>query len=471
MNLTSKILFLMVFVSLLPAQKNWQAMFKAYAPGMVTINYYEQLLSYEEIEDKERVKRFLTGIIVDDHGLILTSSAIYPARIEFTGSGNMMASAKVPTEIKVKFSNEVELPAKFIGKDDDLGIAFIRLTDSVKTVPVKFNRVKQLSIGQEIFLFSHLPETYDFTPVLVKRRINAISRDTEAHYYFEKNFHSLINFGLAIDAKGRAIGYFYGGDVRNSRATPFPELSNNALCQLVLFNQFALLIKQPPVFKHKQTVRKKWLGIYMQPFTRDLARYFGHPEVQGILVNTIIKNSPAESAGLLPGDVITKINDQPLKAEKDSDLKTLRQIIRNQQADTVVLEIFRKNHFILKKVNLRGSPFSQFMAEEVANPDLGFSVKELTRDVILNQNFEPDVQGVWVSRVERAGWADIAGLQIGDLIKSIDDVKIHSIADIKQVFKQIKINKPQYVKLFVQHNSSTRFLFIKTNYKNNRGDE
>ena len=462
---------LLSLVSFLPAQKNWQKIFDAYSNKIVTINYYEQILSFEEIEDKERVKRHLTGIIVDDRGLILTSSAIYPAKIEFSASFNMMASAKIPTEIKVKFKNGIELPAKFIGKDDDLGIAFIQLTDFLQTVGVQFSKTNKLNIGQEIFLLTHLPESYDFNPIIVKRRINSIAGGNEPRYYFEKNFSSLTNFGLAIDASGRAVGYFYGGDRPVVNRLPFSGISSGGLAQIVLFNRFAEQVKQPPVFKHKQTVRKKWLGIYMQPFTRDLARYFGQPDLQGILINTVIKNSPAESAGLLPGDVITKINEQPLVAEKDSDLETLRQIIRNQKADTVVLEIFRTQHFVLKKVNLRGSPISQFMAEEVANPELDFSVKELTRDVILNRNLPPDTKGVWVSRVERAGWADIAGLQIGDLLLAINDVKIQSIDDIKKIFKQIEESKPKFVKLFVQHSGNTRFIFIKTNYQTRRGDE
>lgn len=78
------------------------------------------------------------------------------------------------------------------------------------------------------------------------------------------------------------------------------------------------------------------------------------------------------------------------------------------------------------------------MAEEVANPELDFSVKELTRDVILNRNLPPDTKGVWVSRVERAGWADIAGLQIGDLLLAINDVKIQSIDDIKRFLNKLK---------------------------------
>ncbi len=447
------------------SQENWQKIFNRYANKVVTISYFERLLSFEEIEDKEKVKRYLTGIVVDDQGLILTSSAIYPANIEFTSSPNLVASAQLPTAIKVKFNNGLEKAAEFVGKDDDLGVAFIRLKDSVKTDYVHFKRQKALVIGQKILLFHHLPESYDFVPIMVERRINALSDGQQHRYYFEKNFLSLGNFGLVIDQTGQAIGYFRANRLSSGRNLPFSEMNRGGLAQVVLYPRFAAQVVNPPFFQHKKTVRKKWLGIYMQPFTRDLARYFGQPNVKGVLVNTVIKNSPAEAAGLLPGDVITKINDLPLQAERESDLENFRQMIRNQTADTVTIEIFRQNHFLLKKVNLRGSPISQFMAEEVANPELGFSVKELTRDIILSKNLEADARGVWVSRVERAGWADIAGLQIGDLIKAIDDTKIQALSDVKNAFERISKEKPPYVKLFIQHGGSTHFLFIKTNYQ------
>ncbi|WP_457565980.1 PDZ domain-containing protein [Caldithrix abyssi] len=466
------LILLLSFIINAQAQKSWQKINERYSDKVVVISYFEPLLSFEEIKDKERVKRYLTGIVVDERGLIMTSAAIYPANIEFSASANMMASAQLPSDIKVKWGNGKELPAEFIGKDEDLSIAFIRLKDSVSTRPVQFQNKGQLQLGQKIILLHHLPASYDFANIMIERRINALSDEGEKRFYFENNFLSLSDFGLALDENGNAIGYHYLGRENVRRRMPFANVGAGQLGRIVLFERFAPLIKEPPFFKHKATVRKKWLGIYMQPFTRDLARYFGQPELHGVLVSTIIQNSPAEAAGLLPGDVITRMNDVPLKADKESDLNIFRQMIRSQTVDTITLEIFRKNHFLLKKVNLRGSPISQFMAEEIANQKLGFSAKELTRDVILSRNLEPDTRGVWVSRVERAGWADIAGLQIGDLIKTVNEAPIETLDDLKKVLKEIERQKPKFVKMFIQRNGSTRFLFIKTNYQQtNRGDE
>ncbi len=466
------LLLLSTLLSTVWAQKDWQPLFEKYTPKLVIISYYEQLLSTEEITDREKVKRYLSGIVVDKNGLIMTSAQIFPANIEFSGTSLLMTSAAAPTDIKVKFNDGAEYSANFVGKDDDLGIAFVRLKDSMATEPVHFKKIKSLKIGQKIYLLSHLPESYDFTEIMTERTIVAHTLIGKKSFYFEKNFPSLTHFGLVLTKAGRAIGYFASPQSAASPIRhPFSPAPSSQLLQVILANKFTDLIQHPPLFKRKQTKRKKWLGIYMQPFNRDLARYFGQPALTGVLISMVIKNSPAEAASLLPGDVITRVNGQPIKAEKESDLETLRQLIRNQPTDTIRMEIFRKNHFILKKINLRSSPISHLMAEEVANPDLGFSVKELTQDVILSQNLREDFKGVWVSRVERAGWADLAGLQLGDLIVSINDVKINSLQDVKNIFKTIENKKPPYVKLFIQRKENTYFLFIKTNYTNKQGDQ
>ena len=75
-----------------------------------------------------------------------------------------------------------------------------------------------------------------------------------------------------------------------------------------------------------------------------------------------------------------------------------------------------------------------------------------------------DTEGVWVSRVERAGWADIAGLSIGDLIHSINDQPVDQLKTIDDIFQKIEETHPEYIQLFIKRNGGTGFLYIKTNF-------
>ena len=59
-------------------------------------------------------------------------------------------------------------------------------------------------------------------------------------------------------------------------------------------------------------VARGWLGVVIQEVNRDLAESFGLKRPHGALVSRVLENSPAETGGILEGDIITAINDQAI---------------------------------------------------------------------------------------------------------------------------------------------------------------
>ena len=234
--------------------------------------------------------------------------------------------------------------------------------------------------------------------------------------------------------------------------------------EIIMPESFKNLIKNPPKFEKKNTDRKKWLGINMQPFTRALANYFAADQLQGILISTIIDGSPADIAGIEIGDVITKFNGQKIAAEETADLSILRNLVRESGEETIEAEIWRKGKIKKVSINLTAVPISQYLADEVSNQRLGFSAKELTKDIIMAKQLEYDTNGVWVSRVERAGWADLSGLNVGDLLLKVNDQDLQSIDQLDEYLGRFEEEKPDYISFFIKRHSETRFLFIKTNF-------
>jgi serine protease DegS len=57
-----------------------------------------------------------------------------------------------------------------------------------------------------------------------------------------------------------------------------------------------------------------WIGVTAQDVTPDLAESFGLHDPEGVLVSGVLENGPADRAGLRPGDVITRIDDEPTDA-------------------------------------------------------------------------------------------------------------------------------------------------------------
>lgn len=440
---------------------NWQAVLDSLRSKMVLIEYYEGISSPESMQGKERIKKHLSGFIVSADGLIITSAAIFRANLEFSGSARFMMRSRKPSHIRIKFEDGEYLPAEFIGKDDDTGLAFIQAKEKKRYSFVHFIKVKDLAVGSRVLFVERLTERFDFQPFMRQARINARLNKAQPVFLSGQNSSAALSaFGLALNEEGQALGLLKQ-DLSEFEFAPSPQ---EGPARLILFAQFAKLISRPPVFKEKQTTRKKWLGIYSQPFTRELAAYFKVPELKGILISTVIDDSPAQKAGLKSGDIIISLDGKPLAAENNNDLDTFRQLIRKKSEPGLKLRIYRAGKFLDKKVELGETPISQFLAEEASSNQLGFSVKELTQDIILAKQLNFDTQGVWVSQVERAGWADVAGLRVGDLIIKINEKTVNSLQDIKKEFAKVDKQKPEYVSLFIRRQSDTKFLFIKTNY-------
>lgn len=443
----------------------WSEIVKNVKDKIVLIEYYEKLVSFEAIEEKSRVKKHLTGVLVDNSGLILTSSDIFRANLEFTSSQSIFTITQEPDDIRVRFEGGQYQPATFIGKDDDKKIAFLKLNKKTDREKLSFSEKPQLTLGSKILIIQHLDASYDFEMMVNERIVNAVIKKPRLKYLCENNIQALSGFGLVLDRSGQAVAIMQNSHPNGQPDFDFPQDNTGEPAEIIPYANFKALLANPPEYKEKETARKKWLGIYMQPFTRKLAGYFNAEDIHGILINTVLKNSPAQRAGLQTGDVIVSINDTDLKAEKFSDLDTFRDIIRHQNDAAVKLRILREDKLITVNVTLGDTPISQFLADEVDNVRIGFSVKELTQDIILAKNLNFDTQGVWVSKVENAGWADVGGLRIGDLILAINEQPISDLKDIGESLESIEKQQPQYISFFIKRNGETRFLFIKTNFE------
>lgn len=443
------------------SQDKWQKIVEMAENNLVTIEYYEEINSTESISQIDKIKRTLGGVIVDSSGLIMTSAAIYRANLDFSRSSRF-GPAHPPKDIKIKLKSGEAISAVFVGKDDDINLAFIRATEPLASKGIKFTEKAESHIGQKIFVVYRLGEKYNFQLMVLERAINSVIPGTPEKLLTDIGAQS-INFGLVFNDLGNSLGIVY----RTSRGNTlsFNYSSKQAGFGEILTPQsFNNLIKDPPIFKKKNTERKKWLGINMQPFTRGLARYFNVDQLTGILLSNVLEGSPAEKAGLKIGDVLTDFNGVKLKAEKNSDLSSLRSLVRKSAEETVVVKLWRKGKMKSIIINLAAVPISQYLADEVSNERLGFSAKELTKDIIMAKQLDYDTDGVWISRVERAGWADLSGLHVGDLLLKVNDQDLQSIGQLDTFLGRFEKEQPEYVSFFVKRHSETLFLFIKTNF-------
>ncbi|MCG0275876.1 MAG: trypsin-like peptidase domain-containing protein [Thermosediminibacteraceae bacterium] len=99
-------------------------------------------------------------------------------------------------------------------------------------------------------------------------------------------------------------------------------------------------------------VARPYIGVYLQEITKDLADYFQLKSTNGALISYVVPGSPAERAGLQPGDIILKINDKAIKKPSD-----VTEIISNTKInEKIVLLIYRNGTTIYVPVTVGKKP-------------------------------------------------------------------------------------------------------------------
>ena len=107
------------------------------------------------------------------------------------------------------------------------------------------------------------------------------------------------------------------------------------------------------IIEHGQVIRG-WLGIEVQPLSKELAESFGLTGRPGIVVAGIFRDGPAQKAGLQLGDVILSINGE----EAGDGRRSMNQVARTKPNDKVTIEVIRNGKALklVAEVGLRPPP-------------------------------------------------------------------------------------------------------------------
>ncbi|HEU5071982.1 MAG TPA: PDZ domain-containing protein [Verrucomicrobiae bacterium] len=216
----------------------------------------------------------------------------------------------------------------------------------------------------------------------------------------------------------------------------------------------------PEVDQEKpQRPAKGWLGVETQVLTREIATALDLEGRKGVRVTEVIPDSPAAKAGARVGDVWFKLDGQVIAASTPSDAELFDNLIRDYRPGSEV-ELLgeRDGQPVHLTIALGKTPKPASDLAEYKDELFEFTAREMSLNDRVDERMKPDQGGVKISAVRNAGWAALAGLGVGDVLLSVENQPVESIADLKRLMQGVSQQKPEHVKIFIKRGIYTTFL-------------
>ena len=377
-----------------------------------------------------KYKSLASGLIVDEQGYILTNDHVVDKAQSIT----------------VTLPSKIEYPAEIIGTDKQTDLAVIKIKTEESLFVPELGNSDDVKVGEWVVAVGNpygFDRTVSFGIVSGKGRVfpylpieNQLIND---FIQTDAAIDPGSSGGPLVNLKGEVIGINSIGFGRGQGFTIPMNTANEVKNKLLTTG----------------TIDRGWIGIAIQPVSRDYAKYYNQPDLEGILISDVIPNSPAEEAGLLPGDVIVEYMDEKVSAEKEEDLNKFQFLVsQTKVGEPAQLEIVRSGSSMNVEVEIARQP--KVKADEYET-DFGFTVKEIT-DAIYRQYMLDDKEGVLVSFVEVGGVASTAQLEEDDIIKKVENFEIKNLDDFKKSLEQVKDEKQ--IMLTIKRGKSKRFVLL-----------
>jgi len=341
-----------------------------------------------------------SGLIVDADGHIVTNN-------------HVIGDA---TEIEVRLSDKSTLIGQVIGKDPDTDLAVIKVTPEHPLVYAKFGDSSSVRVGQWVLAVGN-PFGLDRTVTLGV--VSGIGRENinlsryENFIQTDASINPGNSGGPLFNLHGEVIGI-------NTAIINFAQGIGFAIPS----NMAKQVIQQ---LLAKGRVVRGWLGVGIQPLTPELARKFGVPEGEGVLVNEVFEKDPAASAGIKPGDIITKIDGNPV----DTPNRLSRLVAGLLPGATTKVEVVRDQTRLTLEVGLterRDTAVVASLPQARTEVKLGLDVQDLTAG--LADKFKlRESKGVLITKVDPGSLAQSEGLREGDLIKEVNRAEVGTVGE------------------------------------------
>lgn len=211
--------------------------------------------------------------------------------------------------------------------------------------------------------------------------------------------------------------------------------------------------------KDKGAVARSWIGVQIQPVSAEIADSLGLKSTKGALIAEPQKDSPAASAGLKSGDVITAVNGDAIEGPRE----LARKISALSPDHSVDITILRDAKELKIPVKLAAMPADQKEAS-LANPEKARTSLAALGLTLMPANAVPGAgkEGVVVANIDEEGVAAQKGLRNGDIILEAAGQAVSRPSEVAAAFDAAKKDGKKALLLRVKTADGSRFVALAT---------
>jgi len=386
--------------------------------------------AHPQLNPRQRPQRRVSsgsGFIITSDGYILTNNHVVEGA----------------TKLQVTLDTGDKYEADVIGTDPMIDLGLIKIDTKGKRLPtLPLGDSDSLKVGQWVMAIGNpfaLERTVTVGVVSGKRRQVGIGSTVPGLANFIQT-DAAINFGNSggplIDGQGRVVGI--------NTAIQRAELAEGI--------GFAIPINEArraaEELRAGGSVKRGYLGITMNPtgINEKSRAYYKLPDNNGVIVARVEEKGPAGTAGLRKNDIIRKIDGNPVKDNQD----LLAMIASRKPGESVKLEVLRDGASLKIDVKLTSRPsFDPEAQDNDAKPDddgaapssgegLGITVQAIPSGARQQLKLDGDDPGVMIVSVDPESDAAEEGLAPHDIITSIDDKPVSTVAEWNRLVHGLK---------------------------------
>jgi len=205
-------------------------------------------------------------------------------------------------------------------------------------------------------------------------------------------------------------------------------------------------------------VARGWLGVSttdLEELEPDRIAELGVGSTDGVLVASVIHDSPAQRAGIQPGDVITAVNGSPVPDAR----QLVNRVALTAPGTEATLRVIRDGHPIGLRVVL--GDLNDYEARMVGGTRLaeaGLIVKTVDEAMLRELGYR-SIEGVAVLDVESGSPADEAGLQPSDVIVAVNGQQVRNAAQLSKLIERADLARG--VKLWAIRGGRRGYVILK----------